>query len=157
LKCVIVGDAAYAQEYITSLKTRAEGDSRIIFTGYVFSKGYHELGSNAYIFVETSGVGGTHPALLEAMAFGNCVITHNTQENLETIGDAGFSYDGKVGADSLQQLLEKLLAESEMVTEYRQRAKHRAQIHYTWEVVTNEYERLFYQLTKQALPKRLQT
>jgi len=157
LKCVIVGDAAYAQEYITSLKTRAEGDPRIVFTGYVFGAGYHELGSNAYIFVETSGVGGTHPALLEAMAFGNCVITHNTQENLETIGDAGFSYDGKVGADSLQQLLEKLLAESEMVTEYRQRAKHRAQIHYTWEVVTNEYERLFYQLTKQALPKRLQT
>ncbi|KHD08602.1 hypothetical protein PN36_02695 [Candidatus Thiomargarita nelsonii] len=53
--------------------------------------------------------GGTHPALVEAMAFGNCVITHNTPENLETIGDAGFSYDGKVGADSLQQLLEKLL------------------------------------------------
>ena len=157
LKCVIVGDAAYAQEYITSLKTRAEGDSRIIFTGYVFGKGYHELGSNAYIFVETSGVGGTHPALVEAMAFGNCVITHNTPENLETIGDAGFSYDGKVGADSLQQLLENLLAESKMVTEYRQRAKHRAQTHYTWKVVTDEYEHLFYQLTKQALPKRLQT
>jgi glycosyltransferase involved in cell wall biosynthesis len=149
LKCVIVGDAAYAQEYITSLKTRAEGDSRIIFTGYVFGKGYHELGSNAYIFVETSGVGGTHPALVEAMAFGNCVITHNTPENLETIGDAGFSYDGKVGANSLQQLLEKLLSEPETLTEYRQRAKHRAQTHYTWEVVTDEYEHLFYQLKRQ--------
>lgn len=58
LKCVIVGDSAYAEEYVASLKERAEGDSRIVFTGYVFGKGYHELGSNASIFVETSGVGG---------------------------------------------------------------------------------------------------
>jgi len=157
LKCVIVGNAAYADEYIASLKAIAEGDSRILFTGYVFGKGYHELGSNASIFVETSGVGGTHPALVEAMAFGNCVITYNTPENLETIGDAGFSYDGKVGADSLQQLLEKLLSEPETITEYSQKAKHHAQTHYTWEVVTDEYERLFYQLTKQSLPERLQT
>lgn len=78
LKCVIVGDAAYADEYIASLKVIAEDNPRIVFTGYVFGKGYHELGSNAFIFVETSGVGGTHPALVEAMAFGNCVITYNT-------------------------------------------------------------------------------
>ncbi|MEM2514483.1 MAG: DUF1972 domain-containing protein, partial [Candidatus Bathyarchaeia archaeon] len=61
LKCVIVGDAPYAEKYIASLKARAHGDSRIVFTGYVFGQGYYELGSNAYIFVETSGVGGTHP------------------------------------------------------------------------------------------------
>ncbi len=66
LKCVIVGDAAYAEEYKASLHALAEGDPRIIFTGYLFGKGYHELGTNARIFVETSGVGGTHPALVEA-------------------------------------------------------------------------------------------
>ena len=57
LKCAIVGDAAYAQDYIASLKASAQSDSRIVFTGYVFGKGYHELGSNAHIFVETSGWG----------------------------------------------------------------------------------------------------
>jgi len=40
------------------------------------------------------------------------------------------------------------VSEPETVTEYRQRAKLRAQTHYTWDVVTDEYERLFYQLTK---------
>lgn len=78
LKCVIVGDAPYAEEYISSLKKLAEGDERIVFTGYVFGKGYLELGSNACIFVETSGVGGTHPALVEAMAFRNCVVVYVT-------------------------------------------------------------------------------
>jgi glycosyltransferase involved in cell wall biosynthesis len=155
LKCVIVGDAAYAEEYIASLRARGQDDPRIVFTGYVFGKGYHELGSNAYIFVETSGVGGTHPALIEAMAFGNCVVVHNMPENLETIGGAGFAYDGKIGSDSLRQILRHLLSEPELVKEYRQRARQRAQTCYTWEAVADAYERLFYQLCGKPLPQRL--
>jgi glycosyltransferase involved in cell wall biosynthesis len=156
LKCVIVGDAAYAKDYIASLKASAQDDPRIVFTGYVFGKGYHELGSNARIFIETSGVGGTHPALTEAMAFGNCVVVHNTPENLETIGDAGFAYDGKVGAKSLCQVLERLLSEPRLVEEYRRRAMLQAQTRYSWETVTDDYERLFYQICKMPLPDRLQ-
>ncbi|MCP4418511.1 MAG: glycosyltransferase family 1 protein [Chloroflexi bacterium] len=155
MKCVIVGDAAYADEYKASLQSLAEGDSRIIFTGYVFGKGYQELGSNAYLFVESSGVGGTHPALVEAMAFGNCVITYDTPENLETIGEAGFAYEGKIGADSLQTVLQKLLDNPSLVQEYRKLAQQRANTTYTWEAVTDGYERLFYKACQQELPKRL--
>lgn len=155
LKCVIVGDAPYAEEYIASLKAGANGNPNIIFTGYLFGHGYHELGSNAAIFVETSGVGGTHPALIEAMAFGNCVIAHNTPENLETIGQAGLAYDGKNGAASLRDLLRQLLTRPELVTEYRQRARRRAQSCYTWHAVTDAYERLFFQLCNHPLPQRL--
>jgi glycosyltransferase involved in cell wall biosynthesis len=156
LKCVIVGNAAYADEYIESLKTSAEDDPRIIFTGYVFGDGYHELGSNALIFVETSGVGGTHPALVEAMAFGNAVVVNNTPENLETIGDDGFSYSGNIGAESLNKVLEMLISDQKTINEYRARAKSRAQTYYTWEAVTDAYERLFYALTGEPLPSRLQ-
>jgi glycosyltransferase involved in cell wall biosynthesis len=143
LKCVIVGDAAYSQEYISKLKEQANGDDRIIFTGYVFGKGYHELGSNASIFVESSGVGGTHPALVEAMAFGNCVVVHNTPENLETIGDAGFAYDGKQGAEALKGVLQSLLEDPDLVARYGLLAQQRAKKHYDWDAVTGEYEQLF--------------
>lgn len=155
LKCVIVGDAAYAEAYKAELHALAENDPRIVFTGYVFGKGYQELGSNAYLFVETSGVGGTHPALIEAMAFGNCVITYDTPENLETIGDAGFAYKGKSGADSLQKVLQQLLADTELVQEYRLLAQQRANNTYTWEAVTDGYERLFFKALQQPLPERL--
>ena len=155
LKCVIVGDAAYAQEYIASLKAKAMSDPRIIFTGYVFGKGYHELGSNASVFVETSGVGGTHPALVEAMAHGSCIITHNTPENLETIGDAGFAYNGKQGADDLRTVLATLLADPNQVAAYAQKAQQRAQTVYTWESVTDAYEQMFYQLLNYPLPAHL--
>lgn len=158
LKCVIVGDAAYADDYKAYLHQLGAGDPRIVFTGYVFGKGYHELGSNAQIFVETSGVGGTHPALVEAMAHGSCVIAHNTPENLETLGDAGFAYDGSAsaaGATDLESLLRRLLDAPDLVADYAQRAQRRAQTVYTWDSVTDAYERLFYHLTGKPLPARL--
>ena len=150
-KCVIVGDAAYAEEYIASLKARAEGDNRIIFTGYVFGQGYHELGSNAAIFVESSGVGGTHPALTEAMAHGSCVVVNNTPENLETIGEAGFSYDGKVGSDSLKGVLTKLLDDPQTIINYQGLAKERARMKFSWESVTDAYEKLFFSLCNHTI------
>jgi glycosyltransferase involved in cell wall biosynthesis len=156
LKCVVVGDAPYAEEYIAALKASAQADPRIVFTGYVFGRGYQELGSNACIFVETSGVGGTHPALVEAMAFGNCVVTHNTPENLETIGEAGLAYDGQRGADSLRQVLQRLLSQPALVEDYRGRARQWARAHYSWEAVADDYERLFHRLCGRPLPKRTQ-
>jgi len=148
LKCVIVGDAPYAEEYIAAL--RAHASDRIVFTGYVFGEGYHELLSNALIFVETSGVGGTHPALLEAMAVGNCVVVHNTPENLETVGDAGLSYDGRVGGASLAEVLRDLLASPARIMALREAAAERVACHYSWERVTDAYEALFRRLLGEA-------
>lgn len=148
MKCVIVGDAPYAEAYIASLKAAAQGDPRIIFTGYVFGEGYHELGSNAAVFVESSGVGGTHPALTEAMAFGSCVVVNNTPENLETIGDAGFAYDGRTGAPALRGVLADLLSRPGVVADYAARAAERAAERFSWERVTDEYEALFEQVLR---------
>lgn len=155
MKCVIVGDAPYADEYKAELKALAGNDPRIILTGYVFGRGYHELGSNAQIFIETSGVGGTHPALVEAMAFGNCVVVNNTPENLETIGDAGLSYSGAAGAASLQAVLAQLLRQPETVAQFRRHAQVRAAATYSWETVTDAYETLFYELVGKPIPERI--
>jgi glycosyltransferase involved in cell wall biosynthesis len=156
MNCVIVGDAPYAQKYQDDLQNSAAEDPRIIFTGYVFGEGYHELGSNAKIFVETSAVGGTHPALIEAMAFGNCVVVNDTPENLETIGEAGFSYNGRQGAPALRQVLQNLLADEKLISIYRQHAQNRAHTNFTWDTVTDAYERMFYQLLHRSMPERLQ-
>ncbi len=141
MKCVIVGDAPYAEAYIRSL--RATSDARIVFTGYLFGEGYRELLSNAYCFVETSEVGGTHPALVEAMAAGAAVVVNDTPENLETIGDAGQSYDGEIGGASVREALERLLKDPALVAELGRRAAERVRAHYSWDSVTDAYERLF--------------
>lgn len=151
MKCVIVGDAPYADEYKADLYRRA--GENVVFTGYLFGNGYRELSSHAYCFVETSGVGGTHPALLEAMAFGNCVVANDTPENLETIGDAGLSYCGHEGAGALHRVLASLLAEPETVAAYRERALRRVQRYYTWDAVTDQYEALMAELLGHPAPR----
>jgi glycosyltransferase involved in cell wall biosynthesis len=146
MKCVIVGDAAYADEYIAWLKSRAGDD--VVFTGYVFGEGYRELSANAYCFVETSGVGGTHPALLEAMGFGNCVVANDTPENLETIGDVGLSYDGKQGATSLQAVLSCLIEQPELVAERRAMSLRYVRANFSWEAITDQYLNLFRRVSR---------
>jgi glycosyltransferase involved in cell wall biosynthesis len=91
-RLLVVGDAPYAEQYINSLKASARGDKRIIFTGFVFGQDYRALQQNAYCYVHATEVGGTHPALLEAMGYGNCVLTLATPENMEVVGDAGVPY-----------------------------------------------------------------
>jgi glycosyltransferase involved in cell wall biosynthesis len=154
IKCVIVGDAPYADDYIADLKANA--GPNVVFTGYCFGEGYRELGSNAYAFIETSEVGGTHPALLEAMGMGNCVVVNGTMENRETIGNAGFSYLGETNetsVESLASVLQTLMDNPQLAQEYRDRALRRAHSEYTWKAVTDRYERLFLRISKP--PKRI--
>jgi len=146
MKCVIVGDAPYAEEY--KAKLYAYDDDRVLMPGYVFGEGYWELASNAYAFVLTSGVGGTHPALVESMAFGNCVVVHDTPENRETIGDAGLIYDGKAGGDGLRPVLQRLLDDPALAAAYRIKASARAASKFSWEAVTDAYEALFYDVLR---------
>lgn len=149
MKCVIIGDAPYAEKYIAELKASAASAGQVIFTGYLFGEGYRELSSQAFAFIETSEVGGTHPALLEAMAFGNCVIVNDTPENLETIGEAGLRYRGASGADSLREVLRELLSDDgTRVQELRGRARERAASEYSWARITDRYQDLFARMSE---------
>ena len=139
MKVVVVGGAPYAHDYIRQVM-RA-GDPRVVFPGYVFGRGYWELQHHAYLFCAPTEVGGTHPVILEAMAAGNCVLVNDHAPNAETVGDAGLYFSGAEGVDSLTRQLERLLAEPDLVAEYRRRALKRAQS-YSWEAVTDQYEAL---------------
>lgn len=67
---VVVGDAPYADEYKARLRAIAAGSDRIRFAGGVYGRGYDELRAHAACYVQATDVGGTHPALLEAMSAG---------------------------------------------------------------------------------------
>src|SRR4029078_10878572 len=139
-RLLIVGDAPYAHDYITDLKDRARGDKRIVFTGFVFGQDSRALQQNAYCYVHATEVGGTHPALLEAMGYGNCVLTLATPENLEAVGEAGGSY---VNEFDLAEKLRRVLRDGSVVQAYRNRAQLRVRKCYDWETVVDQYERLF--------------
>jgi glycosyltransferase involved in cell wall biosynthesis len=136
---VIVGDNIHDREYVTSLKNTK--DSRIRFLGFVYGESYQQLNSHAYIYVQPSELEGTSPALLGAMGFGNCVVVSDIPENLETIGNAGIAFrknDPKDLADKLQMLIDN----PSEVGKYKRLAIERVQKHYSWEVVTDQYEQV---------------
>jgi glycosyltransferase involved in cell wall biosynthesis len=149
-KCVIVGDAPYAEGYKARIKSMA--GPNVIFTGYQFGAASRELSTHAYLFVEPSTVGGTHPALVEAMGFGNCVVAHDTPENRETMGDAGFGYNGYQPVESLRSLLQGLVDNPARVAEARVRACDHAHRYFSWEQVTDAYESLFLRMLGQTVP-----
>lgn len=150
-RLLIVGDAPYAHDYISDLKARARGDKRIVFTGFVFGQDYRALQQNAYCYVHATEVGGTHPALLEAMGYGNCVLTLATPENIEAVGDAGIPYADEL---DLTEKLQRVLRDGSLVQSYRNRAQIRVQRYYDWERVVDQYEQLFAEMTGKVADTR---
>lgn len=142
---VIVGDAPYAQEYKEQL--RATASKNVIFTGFQFGEAYEEFQSNCYCYVQATEVGGTHPALVESMSYGNCVIANGTPENLEVIGDAALSYP-KNDFSKLSEVLAQVISNPTLVTTYGDKARARALSRYSWDAVVSRYETLLSSLVR---------
>ena len=135
---LIVGDAPYAHKYIADLKANA--DSRVLFPGAIYGKGYRELQSHAYIYIHATEVGGTHPALIEAMGAGNCVLVYDTPENREVVADCGLLFHD---VDALTAQIQRTVYNPAIVREYGDKARARAQRLFSWDAVTDQYENLF--------------
>ncbi len=146
-RLVIVGDAPYAAGYIAGLKKQA--DPRVVFTGAVYGEGYGELRSHAYAYVQATEVGGTHPALLEAMAVGNCVLARDTPEHREVLADAGLYYSD---AAELAALMTRVLGDERLARNLGERNFHRIERDYSWESVTDRYEALFRRMSGESEP-----
>jgi glycosyltransferase involved in cell wall biosynthesis len=138
-RLVVVGDAPYAREYIASLREAA--GPRVLFTGGVYGQGYRELQSHALAYIQATEVGGTHPALVEALGFGNCVLVNDVPENREVVGDAGLFFTASQPA-TLAALITEVAARPDRVADYRARATAHARAHYSWDRVTDQYEAL---------------
>jgi glycosyltransferase involved in cell wall biosynthesis len=142
-KLLIVGDAPYADEYKRTLAELACRDARVLLPGAIYGADMSSLRQNAYAYIHATEVGGTHPALIEAMGAGNCCLVYDTPENREVAGDAGIFYSN---ADELSATLADLLNDPSTVESFRTSAQERVRQNYDWEAVTDEYERLFEQL-----------
>ena len=138
---LIVGDAPYAHDYIAGLKSTS--DTRVLFPGALYGMDYRELQSHAYVYVHATEVGGTHPALIEAMGAGNCVIVYDTPENREVVGDCGLFFSSGV---ELINLLQKAIDSPQLVDSFREKAQARARKQYSWDAIADEYEALFREL-----------
>ena len=140
---VVVGDAPYARNYIA--RVRAAADPRVLFAGAIYGAPYRELQAHALCYVHATEVGGTHPALIEAMGQGSLIVCNATEENREVLGDAGLYYRVNDLAE-LRALLQDVADSPERHAALKAAAAARARSCYCWDTVVDRYEELFRKL-----------
>ena len=147
----IAGDANYRSQWVIDLKNNA--GERVRFLGHVDSMEHvKELHCNSYAYIHGHMMGGTNPALLKALAYGNCILAHANVFNAEVLGDYGLLFRD---ADELAEQIHLIEQKPELAAEYRRRAPDRIRTVYNWERITSQYEELFYQLASGEDPTRV--
>lgn len=115
---------------------------KVIFTGGVYDQPLLQalrLGEHAYFHGHE--VGGTNPALVEAMGLGSFILALNTVYNREVLGDAGLFF-GKSVESFVQTVMRAESLSDDAVQQHRDRAVERVRTHYNWERIADDYEHL---------------
>ncbi len=138
-KLVLVGGSKYKTPYQEELA--ATKDPRIIFTGFIYDKAVlGGLLADAFAYIHGNEVGGTNPALLEAMAAGAFVISRDASFNVEVLGDAGIFF--KKDAEDLSEKMAWALANGDQIRATGERGRAIIAERYNWDTITGDYERL---------------
>ena len=138
LPLVMLGRAAYNDDLENEVRTAAAANA--VLPGPVFGDGYRALQSNARCYIHATEVGGTHPALIEAMGAGNLILVLDTPENREVAGpDAWYFAD----RDELATLIRKVAALStEEIRTMGSSSRERAARLFSWSSVGDRYLQL---------------
>ena len=152
-KLVIAGGSSDTHWYMDELKEQAGGDERVIFTGFVDGQLREELYSNAFLFVLPSDLEGMPLCLLEAMSYGNCVITSDIEECANVIHDNGIVFR-KGDVDDLAQKLTYALSHPNTVRMFKWLAAEYVCTRFPWERIVEETLTL-YEKKKWHSKKRL--
>ena len=154
-RLLLVGSAPYAEGFIARVREEAARDARVLLPGAIYAEGYRALLANAAAYVHATEVGGTHPALVEAMGYGRPVLVHDTPENREVAGEGALYWDAR-RPGTLARLLAGLLADGPRRESLGAAARRRARDLYRWDDVTTAYEALLGGRTPTGLPSRPQ-
>jgi glycosyltransferase involved in cell wall biosynthesis len=140
LPLAIVGDNTRATPYCQVL--RASQVTGVKFLGAIYDANTLQtlrLGARAY--VHGHSVGGTNPSLLESLGCGNVVIAHDNPFNREVLGDDGADYFRQ--PNEIAYAMKAIAHMPQVVLHQRmQAAREIVTARYTWENITNQYEKL---------------
>ncbi len=104
MKLAIVGDSAFTDDYVRTLKITAIDDPSIVFTGYQSGETLEAIFAGARFTVNPSTSEGLPIAVLEAMSYGKAVIASDIPAHLEVINEYGVPFM----TGSVEDLAEKI-------------------------------------------------
>lgn len=144
-KCDLVLITNVNDKFLEELeeKLHFKDDSRIKFVGTVYDQELlKKIRENAYGYFHGHEVGGTNPSLLEALGSTKLNLLLDVGFNREVAGDSAL-YWTKVSGN-LATLIEKTDKMSvEEIEEYSRKAKQRISDAYSWQYISDLYEKIF--------------
>ena len=141
-KLVIAGGSSDTDTFMQELKQLAEGDNRIIFTGFVQGQMLEELYSNAYVYTLPSDLEGMPLSLLEAMSYGNCCLTSDIAECAEVVEDKAILFK-KSDIDDLKEKLQYACDNPDAVKKLKDEAADFICGKYNWDDVVEQTLKLY--------------
>lgn len=147
-KLVIIGGVPYESEYSRKIAAEAAGHPNIILPGSIYDKELlNEIWCNSFAYIHGNEVGGTNPALLQTMASGCFTIAIDVSFSRDVLADSGIFFRRNV--QSLAEQMKWTLEHEKELKPYKIKAVDRIKLHYSWEKVTDDYERMFYEMIEQ--------
>lgn len=140
---VLVGTAGYQDPIEEQVRTLVDAEHRVTWLGHVSDDEFlHGLWQNAGVYFHGHSVGGTNPALVQAMACSTPIVARDTQYNREVLDEAAIFVEPN-SVDIAQACL-RVLNDQDLRNELSQKAFIRARSHYSWESVCAAYEELLH-------------
>lgn len=143
----IAGGADYKGNTIEKAfidKLRELGGDKVKFLGHVNSTEHvKELHCNCYAYAHGHQFGGINPSLLKALGFGNAILALNTPFNAEVLADGKYGVLFEKNAEDLAKKIAELDRDEAKASAFRRSAPDRIRERFTWDQITDEYERLF--------------
>ena len=119
-------------------------DDRVRFIGSLYEKDkLDSLRVNCFAYIHGHSVGGTNPALLEAMVCKSVCLCHDNVFNREVTGS---NQEYFKSASELVTLMEELEKDESRKLDLSNKAFNRVVENYSWEKIAMQYEDLFSQI-----------
>ena len=141
-KLVIAGGSSDTDAFMQELRKLAEGDDRIVFTGFVQGQMLEELYSNAYVYTLPSDLEGMPLSLLEAMSYGNCCLTSDIAECAEVVEDKALVFT-KADVPDLKEKLQYACDNPAAVKTLKDEASDFICQKYSWDDVVEQTLKLY--------------
>lgn len=137
---VIVGSSGYGGEFDDAARSLAASCASVTWLGHLSDDQLlHALWQHAGLYFHGHSVGGTNPALVQAMAAGAPILARDTVYNREVLGPAGQFVEAEPTSIAYNVL--QLMDREEEREQACQANVERAEEHYSWKQVCNDYER----------------
>jgi glycosyltransferase involved in cell wall biosynthesis len=153
---IVVGSSGYGGELDEKVAALAEANPRVTWLGHLSDdKRLLALWQHAGVYFHGHSVGGTNPALVQAMLCGAPTVARDTVYNREVLDSSGVFVEPN--AEAIATAVTEVLEDNEAQERLSRAVCERAREHYTWAEICRRYEIELESLVGVSNPMRVRT